>query len=115
MKLWEKRVRFTRAVFTELLPVMYKAGMLPALDWGKRCLDCKVGSLGAASFHCMGLAVDINLYTADGDYQGDEYGEAEAHNEFGAFWKSLGPEYTWGGDFPNHDNNHYSYGEGKQR
>ena len=104
MKLWEQRVRFSRAVTTELFPAMYKAGFLPALDYTKRCPECKVGKLGSKSFHALGLAVDINLYDKEGNY----LSSGAEHMEFGEFWKSVGG--SWGGDW--NDANHYSWGEG---
>lgn len=56
--------------------------------------------------HPRGLAIDLNLFK-DGQYLGD----TEDHAPLGAYWKSLDPECTWGGDFKNPDGNHYSYGE----
>ena len=56
--------------------------------------------------HPEGLAIDLNLFR-DGEYL--EF--TEDHAQLGAYWKSLDPECTWGGDFTNPDGNHYSYGE----
>jgi hypothetical protein len=103
MKLWEQRVRFTRALTTELLPAMYKAGVLPAYNWCKRCPECKVGKLGAASFHCKGLAMDIDLYDKDGNW----LSSGLEHEQFAELWESLGG--TAGCRF--NDANHYSWGE----
>lgn len=59
----------------------------------------------AHSLHTDRLAVDINLFK-DGVYIQDDTG----HRELGAWWKSLGPHYRWGGDIvhPRPDPNHYS-------
>jgi len=61
----------------------------------------------SGSFHYRRLAIDLNLFTREGEY----LTSTEAHRPFGEFWKSIGG--TWGGDFPRKDGNHYSWGEGK--
>jgi hypothetical protein len=61
------------------------------------------------SLHIDGLAIDINLFK-DGIY----LSSGEEHKPFGEFWKSLGEDHAWGGDFkdargnPKPDSNHYS-------
>lgn len=55
------------------------------------------------SLHCERLAVDLNLFK-DGVYITDDHG----HRELGAWWKTIGPHYRWGGDFTKRDYNHYS-------
>lgn len=56
------------------------------------------------SLHCERLAIDLNLFK-DGIYITDDQG----HRELGAWWKTLGPMYRWGGDFTiRKDFNHYS-------
>ena len=58
----------------------------------------------AHSVHLDHLAVDINLFLR-GTYITDSTG----HADLGAWWKSLGPDYRWGGDFSTRkDYNHYS-------
>jgi hypothetical protein len=64
----------------------------------------------ANSLHIERLAIDINLFK-DGLF----LQESEAHRPFGAFWKSLGPDYFWGGDFSKPDGNHYSIGHGGRK
>ena len=59
------------------------------------------------SFHYKKLAIDLNLFK-DGKY----LTETEDHAELGAFWKLLGG--SWGGDFPDPDGNHYSWGESRE-
>jgi len=56
------------------------------------------------SFHYKRLAIDLNLFK-DGEY----LTETEDHEELGDYWKKMGG--SWGGDFPDPDGNHYSYGE----
>lgn len=55
------------------------------------------------SLHPERLAIDLNLFK-EGRYIEDE----EGHRELGAWWKTFGPEYRWGGDFRKKDFNHYS-------
>jgi len=59
----------------------------------------------ANSLHSDRLAIDINLFR-DGSYITDDSG----HRELGAWWKTLGPRYKWGGDIvhPRPDPNHYA-------
>jgi len=59
------------------------------------------------SFHYKRLAIDLNLFI-DGEYIRDSRG----HDRLGVFWKLLGG--SWGGDFPNKDFNHYSWGESRE-
>ena len=53
------------------------------------------------SLHSRRLAIDLNLFK-DGVY----LSSTESHRELGTWWKSLGPNHAWGGDFG--DGNHYS-------
>lgn len=55
------------------------------------------------SLHIEKLAIDINLFK-NGKYITDSTG----HSDLGAWWKSLGDNYRWGGDFTSADYNHYS-------
>lgn len=55
------------------------------------------------SLHIERLAIDLNLFK-DGRFITD----SEGHSLLGAFWKSLGPDFRWGGDFTKKDYNHYS-------
>jgi len=64
----------------------------------------------ANSLHLERLAIDINLFR-DGIYLAD----SESHRPLGTFWKSLGPDFFWGGDFKSPDGNHYSLGYGGRK
>ena len=67
-------------------------------------LNAQKGSGVSNSLHTDHLAVDINLFK-DGKYITDSTG----HTDLGTYWKSLGPEMRWGGDFTKRkDFNHYS-------
>lgn len=58
----------------------------------------------ATSLHIDRLAIDLNLFI-DGRYITND----EGHTELGAYWKTLSPDYRWGGDIANKkDYNHYS-------
>lgn len=58
------------------------------------------------SVHCQRLAIDLNLFK-DGQYLTDD--STGAYSTLGTWWKSLGPDYCWGGDFkPLVDLDHYS-------
>ena len=57
----------------------------------------------AHSVHQDKLAIDINLFK-NGSYITDDTG----HKDLGAWWKTLGDKYRWGGDFEREDFNHYS-------
>src|SRR5688572_2851556 len=46
------------------------------------------------SLHFSRLALDLNIFK-NGIFQGT----TEAHAPLGAYWKSLGPDHCWGGDF----------------
>lgn len=56
--------------------------------------DAEHGSGIKDSVHCERLAIDLNLFK-DGEYltTGDAYGQ------LGTWWKTLGPDHYWGGDF----------------
>jgi hypothetical protein len=62
------------------------------------------GSGVAHSLHEERLAIDLNLFK-DGQYLTD----AEPYRVLGEFWKSLGTNHCWGGDFHDLvDLDHYS-------
>lgn len=58
----------------------------------------------ARSNHTVRLAVDLNLFIG-GEYQR----VSGAYTPLGEFWKSLGEECCWGGDFRRPDGNHFSF------
>lgn len=83
----------------------YKAQMGEVLRTSLQAqADVAAGTGIAQSVHIQHLAADINLFTADGTYITDDTG----HKELGAWWKTLGPDYRWGGDFARKDFDHYS-------
>lgn len=67
-------------------------------------LNAAKGSGISNSLHTERLAIDLNLFK-DGRYITD----SEGHELLGIWWKALGPQYRWGGDFTKKkDWNHYS-------
>ena len=57
----------------------------------------------ANSLHTQRLAVDINLIR-DGNFLTDP----APYKQLGDWWKALGPDHYWGGDFSKPDSDHYS-------
>ena len=57
------------------------------------------------SLHLQRLAIDLNLFVA-GAYQADDH--TGCYGTLGSFWKSMGPDHYWGGDFKMVDLDHYS-------
>ena len=114
MKLSDRRVRIT-----ELLGVFlvwssangYRMAINAAKDPPKTCPKCKTIIYGhiKKSYHNDGLAVDFDLYDADGNYLPN----TDDYRKPGEYWESLDPLCTWGGRFG--DGCHFSYGEGKRK
>lgn len=110
----DKRVRFTRAV-ARLIDKAVELGYQPALA---EVLRGQVQAIAYAqsgkgtmnSLHISGLAVDLILYAADGTY----LEMSEDYHALGQWWKTLGADFRWGGDFrdskgrPKPDGNHFS-------
>lgn len=59
------------------------------------------------SLHTKRLAIDINLFSENGEYLDD----AKDHEEFGLYWESLSIMNRWGGKFKIRDGNHYERNE----
>jgi hypothetical protein len=70
-------------------------------EQAKRNAEMGIGT--STSLHIERLAIDLNLFK-DGRYITD----GEGHAELGAWWKRMGPDYRWGGDFTKKDFNHYA-------
>jgi hypothetical protein len=54
------------------------------------------------SLHCQRLAIDLMLFNKDFEYLIN----LEDYEELGEWWKTLGKDYCWGGDFGDAD--HFS-------
>jgi hypothetical protein len=70
-------------------------------------LNAKNGKGIARSLHNERLAIDLNLYK-----NGTWLIASEDHKPLGDYWKSLGADHCWGGDFTKKDGNHYSITNG---
>lgn len=55
------------------------------------------------SLHCKRLAIDINLFSPQGEF----LSKSEDHTIFGEYWESLDSVNRWGGRFTRPDGNHY--------
>jgi hypothetical protein len=67
-------------------------------------LNAQHGTGIVHSLHIYRLAIDLNFFK-DGAYVSDGSKLADV----GAWWKTLGPRYFWGGDFATRpDGNHFS-------
>lgn len=107
-KLSTKRCRFSLAIAHLVQWTNEQSGYSCAFDQVKRTKEeaianAKRGAGIANSLHLIGLAADLILYK-DGVYQTD----TEAYRFMGEYWKSLGPDHAWGGDFKKKDGNHFS-------
>lgn len=111
----QKQSRFARSV-PLLLQYMTALGYEYTLAEVKRTqaqatANAASGAGISNSLHLISLAIDVILFK-----NGDFLQSSESHQPFGAFWKSLGPDHFWGGDFkPNADGNHYSVGHEGRR
>lgn len=110
----QKQSRFARSV-PLLLQYIFARGYEATLGeaWRTQAQAQANAASGAGiadSLHIERLAIDVNLFR-DGLYLGD----SESHRPFGTFWKSLGDDHFWGGDFTKPDGNHYSIGYGGRK
>jgi len=55
------------------------------------------------SLHCKRLAIDLNLFSADGKYL---TGKSD-YEPFGIYWESLNKLNRWGGNFKRVDSVHF--------
>ena len=102
MTLGEKRRKFTHMLAMLILHAEDE-GFGVAVDFVKRCEDCRVGHRN--STHKKGLAADLHLYR-DGVY----LDSGEEHKTLHDFWDSMG-----GSARIDHDLNHYSLEDGGVR
>lgn len=105
MTLKQRRIAFT-ANIAKLILFINSSGFQCAIDEAKRTPEmaeiyAKRGIGKKDSQHIKGLAVDLNLYSPEGNY----LKTTEAHLPFGEYWEKLNPDNRWGGRFE--DGNHY--------
>lgn len=111
MTLGEKQRLFTRLI-AKLIEFAYASGYELTFGDAYRSpeqarLNAQAGKGIVSSLHCERLAIDLNLFQA-GQYLTD----SAAYAPLGEFWKSLGPDCAWGGDFSKPDGNHFSLRHG---
>jgi hypothetical protein len=67
--------------------------------------DADHGTGISCSLHIQRLAIDLNVFV-EGIYQADD--STGCYSALGSYWKSLGSDHYWGGDFTRKDLDHYS-------
>jgi hypothetical protein len=67
--------------------------------------DADHGTGIACSLHLQRLAIDLNVFV-NGIWQMDD--SSGCYKAMGEFWKSLGSDHFWGGDFQRVDLDHFS-------
>lgn len=107
MELWQKQALFCFNV-SKLITYIQSQGHACTLGEAWRTLEQAVRyaqeNKGIVdSLHCKRLAIDLNLFTADGKYLDD----TESHKQYGEYWESLDSKNRWGGRFKREDGNHY--------
>lgn len=107
IKLSKSQQLFTRDI-VKLLSFMHKQGYETTLGEAMRsreqALIYALQGIGIAnSLHCKRLALDINLFNAQGSY----LSHTQDHEPFGIYWESLSTCNKWGGRLTKPDGNHY--------
>ena len=107
MQLFKEQAAFAKDV-SILLVHIFQSDYLCTLGEAWRSheqaeLDAKMGTGIVNSQHCKRLAIDLNLYTKDGEYLKDDV----HYKPFGVFWESLSKENRWGGHFKRDDADHF--------
>lgn len=107
MKLTEKQVLFAQNV-AELIIFIFDNGYMCTLGEAFRTKEqaeiyAKSGIGIVNSQHCKRLAIDLNLFSQDGEY----LTETKYYKKFGEYWKTLDFDNVWGGDFKSSDGNHF--------
>lgn len=105
----EKQTRFARAV-PLLIAKAFELGYLVTLSEAWRtpeqaAWNAEHGHGISCSLHTERLAIDLDLFKADGTFIIDDTG----HKELGAWWVQQSPDFCWGGNFTHlKDFDHYS-------
>lgn len=105
----EKQTRFAMAV-PDLLREAQALGYFVTLGEAWRSPEqaqwnAQHGLGVSNSLHTQRLAIDLNLFTAEGTLITDDTG----HKDLGAWWVQQQPDFRWGGNFTTlKDFDHYS-------
>jgi hypothetical protein len=107
MQLWQKQSIFSQNV-AQLLQYIYSKGFSVSLGEAYRTpeqahLDALKGIGIADSLHCKRLAIDLNLFSAQGEYLSDP----KEYEQFGVYWETLHPFNRNGRNFKRGDANHF--------
>jgi hypothetical protein len=107
MKLYERQALFVRNV-CKLIEYIFSQGYSCTFGETYRTpqqaeIYEKQGKGIKNSLHCKRLAIDLNLFSPQGDYLMG----SESHRKFGEYWTSLHKDNQWGGSFKRVDGNHY--------
>ena len=107
MELWQKQATFAENA-SALIAYIRKQGFYCTFGDAFRsveqaAVDAHEGIGIKNSLHCQRLAVDLNLFNAQGHYLSNN----NDYKIFGDFWKTLNPANRWGGDFTRGDGNHF--------
>ncbi len=102
MKLSTKRILFSTTL-ARLVLYLNILGYGVAIDYVKRCKDCKIGHKN--SVHKSGLAADLNIYDDHGLYLSDKHPDTFViHSLAHTWWDENG-----GAKRIKNDLNHYSF------
>jgi hypothetical protein len=112
MELWQKQALFCSNV-SRLITFIESDNHFCTIGEAWRTLEqaiiyAKNGKGIVDSLHCRRLAIDLNLFTADGKYLSD----TADYKKYGDYWKTLHPNNNWGGCFKTRlDGNHFEMHE----
>jgi hypothetical protein len=106
-KLLDNQTIFARNV-SALLKYIFDTGFLCTLGEAYRTPEqarwnADHGSGIVNSLHCERLAIDLNLFSASGEY----FKTDQQYKQIGDYWKKLNAKNRWGGDFQREDGNHF--------
>jgi len=105
--LWQEQSAFAQDV-GKLLAYVFKSGYLCTLGEAWRSHEqaeiyAHEGKGIVHSQHCRRLAIDLNLYTKEGEYLKDDV----HYKKLGTYWESLNKKNRWGGTFKQDDADHF--------
>ena len=107
MKLWSNQALFAHNV-ARLIEYIFKSGYYCTL--GEAWRTAEQAAIYAAngkgikdSLHCKRLAIDLNLFDAEGNY----LTEGKYYKRFGDYWITLHIDNRHGGRFNRKDHGHF--------
>jgi hypothetical protein len=99
MEMYKQQTRFAKDM-ANLLQHILSAGFYVTLGEAWRSPEqaeiyAKQGKGIRNSLHCQRMAIDLNLFTPEGEFITDN----SRYEQFGKYWESLDPQNQWGGYF----------------